>query len=60
MQGLPAHWPRPTPMRARSVPSPRLGNAVDSAVWKVTFPSTFWMIWWMCRLSTVTEPKRFK
>ena len=37
------------------MPGAGCGNAVDAAVWKVTLPSTFWMIWWMCPLSTVTE-----
>src|SRR5579863_1854883 len=37
-----------------------IGNAVERAVWKVMLPSTFWKIWWMWPLSTVTEPKRFR
>ena len=42
------------------VPGTGCGNAVAIAVWKVTLPSTFCMIWWMCPLSTVTEPKRLR
>jgi len=33
------------------------GNAVEKAVWKVTFPSTFCSVWWMWPFSTVTDPK---
>src|ERR1700722_2925423 len=39
---------------AGAAPGAGCGNAVDAAVWNVTLPSTFWMIWWMCPLSTVT------
>ena len=42
-----------------AVPGAGCGNAVDRAVWKVMLPSTFCMTWWMCPLSTVTEPKLF-
>ena len=41
-----------------AVPGAGCGKAVERAVWKVTLPSTFCMIWWMWPLSTVTEPKR--
>src|ERR1700720_903928 len=42
-------------------PEPGAGcvNAVDIAVWKLTLPSTFCTIWWMCPFKTVTEPNRF-
>ena len=30
-----------------AAPGAGCGNAVDIAVWKVTLPSTFCMIWWM-------------
>ena len=42
------------------MPGAGCGNAVERAVWKVTLPSTFCMIWWMWPLSTVTEPKRLR
>ncbi len=32
---------------------------MERAVWNVTFPSTFCIIWWMWPFSTVTEPNRF-
>src|SRR5436305_4477211 len=35
------------------------GNAVDIALWNVTLPSTFCIVWWMCPFSTVTEPNGF-
>ena len=40
-----------------AVPGAGCGKALDRAVWKATFPSTFCMSWWMWPLSTVTEPK---
>ena len=40
-----------------AVPGAGCGNAVERAVWKVTLPSTFCIIWWIWPLSTVTEPK---
>src|SRR5215831_7028880 len=43
---------------AGAVPGAGCGKAVERAVWNVTAPSTFCMIWWMWPLSTVTEPKR--
>src|SRR4029078_3041302 len=43
-----------------AVPGTGCGKAVERAVWKVTLASTFCMTWWMCPLSTVTEPKRFR
>jgi hypothetical protein len=42
------------------VPGAGCGKAVERAVWNVTSPSTFCVIWWMWPLSTVTEPKRFR
>src|SRR4029078_7206475 len=39
-----------------AAPGAGCGNAVEAAVWDVTFPSTFCMVWWMCPLSTVTDP----
>jgi hypothetical protein len=41
-------------------PGAACGNAVDMAVWNMTFPSVFCITWWMCRLSTVTDPNRFR
>ena len=46
--------------RAGALPGAGCGNAVERAVWKVMFPSTFCRIWWMWPLSTVTEPNRFR
>ena len=43
-----------------AAPGAGCGKAVDVAVWKVTFPSTFFSVWWIWPLSTVTEPKCFK
>src|SRR5258708_11061131 len=43
-----------------AAPGAGCGKAVERAVWKVTLPSTFSMIWWMWPLSTVTEPKRLR
>src|ERR1700756_4979005 len=43
-----------------AVPGAGCGKAVERAVWNVTLPSTFCMIWWMWPLSTVTELKRFR
>src|SRR3954462_2193790 len=62
---------RPSTLRRRSsdtvigpgegaAPGAGCGNAVDIAVWKVTYPSTFSITWWMWPLSTDTEPNRFK
>src|ERR1700746_4129478 len=42
-----------------ALPGAGCGNAVDAAVWNVTLPSTFCMIWWMWPFSTVTDPKLF-
>ena len=33
---------------------------MELAVWNVMLPSTFCMVWWMCPLRTLTEPKRFR
>ena len=41
-----------------AVPGAGCGNAVERAVWNVTLPSTFCIIWWIWPLRTVTEPKR--
>jgi len=42
-----------------AAPAAGCGKAVDSAVWKVTLPSTFCTTWWIWPLSTVTEPNGF-
>src|SRR6185295_14989108 len=41
-----------------AVPGAGCGKAVERAVWKAIRPSTFWVIWWMWPLSTVTDPNR--
>ena len=53
-------WPAGTTMGpgAGAVPGAGWGKAVERAVWKLMFPSTFWAIWWMWPFSTVTEPNR--
>src|SRR5579863_3166267 len=42
-----------------AAPGAGCGKAVDIAVRNLTLPSTFCMVWWMCPLRTVTDPKRF-
>jgi hypothetical protein len=41
-------------------PGTGCGKAVDIAVWNVTFPFDLCITWWMCPLSTVTDPKRLR
>ena len=39
------------------MPGAGCGNAVERAVWKVTLPSTFCIIWWIWPLSTVIDAR---